>query len=200
MSREIEVWADWHELGEPWLMGMLRASSSRGKEIFSFNYNTAWLNDNASMATPPWTSLRELENASWMIQGDSANDDPHYLEWLNLLIAPSSSIGGVRPKAGVRDARQDLWIAKFPGRSDQRDMAAWEMLVHRLAREAGLDVAQAEFRIYRSNHCLMGNGLGKGDPLGPRSLHRETSTQKCKCKATFLVLAPVLATVQAQAS
>jgi serine/threonine-protein kinase HipA len=196
MSREIEVWADWQELGSPILMGHLRSDLTRGKEIFSFSYEgewlasgaarqldpdlrlfggpqylnsgerpnfglfldsspdrwgrllmqrreaalareanrpahrlqetdyllgvhdeqrsgalrfkeretgDAWLNNESSMRTPPWTSLRELEQASWKIQDASANDDPHYLEWLNLLIAPGSSIGGARPKAGVRD-------------------------------------------------------------------------------------------------
>ena len=236
MSREIEVWADWQGLGTPALMGQLRSSLTRGKEVFSFAYydewlasgaarqldpelqlfggpqysrseqrpnfglfldsspdrwgrllmqrkeaavargakrpprrllesdyllgvhdeqrsgalrfkeperGDAWLNNEPSMRTPPWASLRELEHASWMIQGDSASDDPHYLEWLNLLIAPGSSIGGARPKAGVRDSQGDLWIAKFPGRSDSRDMAAWEMLTHQLAVAAGLRVPEA---------------------------------------------------------
>lgn len=245
MSREIEVWADWQELGSPILMGHLRSSLTRGKEIFSFSYEgewlasgaarqldpdlrlfggpqylnsgersnfglfldsspdrwgrllmqrreaalareanrpahrlqetdyllgvhdeqrsgalrfkeqetgDAWLNNESSMRTPPWTSLRELEQASWKIQDASANDDPHYLEWLNLLIAPGSSIGGARPKAGVRDPNGDLWIAKFPGRSDARDMAAWEMLSHQLAVKAGLRVAEAELQQFGSGH------------------------------------------------
>jgi serine/threonine-protein kinase HipA len=43
MSREIEVWADWQELGSPILMGHLRSSLSRGKEVFSFSYGEEWL-------------------------------------------------------------------------------------------------------------------------------------------------------------
>ncbi len=111
-----------------------------------------WLSDDATMRTPPWASLRELEHASWKVQDDSASDDPHYLEWLNLLIAPGSSIGGARPKAGVRDSRGDLWIAKFPGRTDSRDMAAWEMLVHQLAVSAGLHVAEASLQQFGGGH------------------------------------------------
>jgi serine/threonine-protein kinase HipA len=245
MSREIEVWADWQQLGTPSLMGHLRSSLTRGKEVFSFTYehdwlakvaalqldpdlqlvagpqylnseerpnfgmfldsspdrwgrllmqrreaaiareakqsphrmqetdyllgvhdeqrsgalrfkelttSDAWLNNDSSMRTPPWTSLRELEQASWMIQDASANDDPHYLEWLNLLIAPGSSIGGARPKAGVSDSKGDLWIAKFPGRTDDRDMAAWEMLVHKLAIKAGLGVAEAQIQQFGKGH------------------------------------------------
>ncbi len=245
MSREIEVWADWQELGLQILMGRLRSSLIRGKEVFSFSYegewlvssaarqldpdlqlfggpqylnsgerpnfglfldsspdrwgrllmqrreaalareanrpahrlqetdyllgvhdeqrsgalrfkeretSDEWLNNESSMRTPPWTSLRELEYASWKIQDASANDDPHYLEWLNLLIAPGSSIGGARPKAGVRDPDGDLWIAKFPGRTDSRDMAAWEMLAHQLAIKAGLHVAEADLQQFGGGH------------------------------------------------
>ena len=245
MSREIEVWADWLEPGNPVLMGRLRSSPSRGKEIFSFSYDPAWLAaghsrqidpdlrlfggpqyltvtdrpnfgifldsspdrwgrllmqrreaaqareegrparrlqetdyllgvhdeqrtgalrfierakggawrcDEPWMRTPPWASLRELEHASWKIQDDSAGDDPRYLDWLKLLIAPGSSIGGARPKAGVRDAGGDLWIAKFHGRSDTRDMAAWEMLVHRLAVEAGLQVSASGLHRFGGGH------------------------------------------------
>lgn len=111
-----------------------------------------WLSNEFLMRTPPWTSLRELEHASWNIQDLSANDNPHYLEWLNLLIAPGSSIGGARPKAGVRDPDGDLWIAKFPGRADDHDVAAWEMLVHQLAFEAGLSVAPADFKCFGGGH------------------------------------------------
>ncbi|MGK0188058.1 MAG: serine/threonine-protein kinase HipA [Verrucomicrobiales bacterium] len=245
MSREIEVWGDWQDLGAPVLMGHLRSSLTRGKEVFSFSYDEewlaspaarqldpelqlfegpqyprseerpnfglfldsspdrwgrllmqrreaalarkaersvrrlvetdyllgvhdeqrsgalrfkepetgdAWLNNDPSMCTPPWTSLRELEHASWMIQDDAANEDPHYLEWLSVLIAPGSSIGGARPKAGVTDPQGDLWIAKFPGRSDSRDIAAWEMLTHQLAVAAGLRVAEAGLHQFGDGH------------------------------------------------
>jgi serine/threonine-protein kinase HipA len=43
MSREIEVWADWRELGAPTLMGTLRSSPGRGKEVFPFSCDPAWL-------------------------------------------------------------------------------------------------------------------------------------------------------------
>ena len=245
MSREIEVWADWREPGPPMRMGHLRSTPSRGKEVFSFSYDRAWLVGGHSrqldpdlrffsgpqylsaadrpnfgifldsspdrwgrllmqrreaaqareegrptqrlqetdyllgvhdeqrvgalrfkepaksdawqcnepwMRTPPWASLRELEHASWKIQDESANDDPHYLEWLKLLMAPGSSIGGARPKAGVKDPSGDLWIAKFPGRSDTRDMAAWEMLIHQLAVTAGLQVAESNLHLFGKGH------------------------------------------------
>lgn len=42
-QRVIEVWADWEALDGPTLMGRLFATPSRGKEIFSFEYDRAWL-------------------------------------------------------------------------------------------------------------------------------------------------------------
>ncbi|MDB4617407.1 HipA domain-containing protein [Verrucomicrobiales bacterium] len=103
----------------------------------------SWLSDGATMATPPWASLRELEQASWKLQREDASEDSHYIQWLNLMIAPGSSLGGARPKAGVRDEAGDLWIAKLPGRNDERDMGAWEMVAHQLAVAAGLAVPEA---------------------------------------------------------
>ena len=113
---------------------------------------TSWQNDDPTMATPPWTSLRELQNASWQLQRDDVDQDPDYQQWLSLLIAPGSSLGGARPKAGVRDEHGELWIAKFPGRNDERDMAAWEMVAHELAKQAGLEVADARLEQFGGRH------------------------------------------------
>jgi serine/threonine-protein kinase HipA len=62
-----------------------------------------FLNDNKGMGAPPWTSIRELEHASLKLETDDSVDNPEYLNWLNLLTAPGSSLGGVRPKASVLD-------------------------------------------------------------------------------------------------
>jgi hypothetical protein len=59
-----------------------------------------------------------------------------------LLIAPGSSFGGARPKASVLDSDQSLWIAKFPGKDDDRDVGAWEMLTAQLAQEAGVEMSE----------------------------------------------------------
>lgn len=105
---------------------------------------------------PPWTRLRELENAAWQFQSDDAAENPGLGEWLNLLMAPGSSIGGARPKAGVCDEEDNLWIAKFPGRNDEIDKAAWEMVTHTLAVRAGLSIAEARAeRFGRSHHTFL---------------------------------------------
>ena len=214
-QRIIEVVADWVNLGGPTMMGRLTATPARGKEVFAFEYEKAWLSsgsrqqldpsmalyggpqypgknrenfgvfldsspdrwgrvlmrrreaqlaraegraerhllesdyllgvhdghrmgalrfrmdgrfldDNSELASPPWTSLRELEHASLQLEREGVEDEPDYGRWLRMLIAPGGSLGGARPKASVRDEKGRLWIAKFPSRSDENDVGAWE--------------------------------------------------------------------------
>jgi serine/threonine-protein kinase HipA len=242
-TKEIIVYADWEALGAPQFMGVLTSSSSRGKEIFSFEYDKQWLqspfahtidpdlglyagrqysrdeksnfgtfmdsspdrwgrvlmerresilarmenrprrnltesdyllgvfdehrmgalrfkkatsgvfvNNDRSFATPPWTSLRELEQASYHLENDLIANDTEILKWLNILLAPGSSLGGARPKAGVLNAEGSLWIAKFPSRDDYFDVGMWEMLAHDLAQAAGINVAPAMVRKFYGKH------------------------------------------------
>jgi serine/threonine-protein kinase HipA len=247
VPKKIMVYADWENLASPRLTGVLHSAFSRGKEIFSFEYDTEWLrssfarnmdpdlglyagrqfmrdeknnfgmfldsapdrwgrvlmdrresvlsrienrqrrklsesdyllgvfdeyrmgalrfktdergaflNDNRHFAAPPWTSLHELEEASYRLENDLAIDDAETLKWLKMLLAPGSSLGGARPKAGVADADGALWIAKFPSREDEHDVGAWEFLVSELARNAGLNVAQtAAQRFYGKHHTFL---------------------------------------------
>jgi serine/threonine-protein kinase HipA len=61
------------------------------------------------------------------------------------LIDAGSSLGGARPKAAVIDSTGRLAIAKFPRvGSDEWDVAGWEEVELRLARRAGLTVAESE--------------------------------------------------------
>jgi len=110
-----------------------------------------FLNDNKKMASPPWTSLRELEEASLKFEEDNI-DDPEFLKWVNMLIAPGTSLGGARPKASVVDTEGGLWIAKFPSRMDDKDIGAWEMLVNELAQKAGLNIAQGMVQRFNSRY------------------------------------------------
>lgn len=245
-QRNIRVYADWIELRRPAFMGVLHSTQVRGKEVFSFEYNEAWLksgnvqsldpdlrlyagpqylaegknnfgvfldsspdrwgrmlmdrreavlsraegrkartlfetdyllgvfdghrmgalrfrenetgdflNNNKEMASPPWTSIRELEEASLRFEEDDA-DDALKIKWLNMLMAPGSSLGGARPKASVVDSDGQLWIAKFPSKNDGKDMGAWEMVVHELAVNAGLNVADAMTgKFYSKQHTYL---------------------------------------------
>jgi serine/threonine-protein kinase HipA len=242
-QRVIQVWADWALLGGPTFIGTLFATPSRGQEIFSFEYDPAWLagphaqsldpalglfggpqyapddrdnfglfldscpdrwgrvlmrrreaqlaraggreertllesdyllgvhdryrmgalrfrttqggpflDDNQSLASPPWTSLRELEHVTLQLEREDASDDPEYARWLRILMAPGASLGGARPKAGVVDAKGALWIAKFPSRRDEEDVGAWEGVVHELAMRAGVQTVKAQTRRFGSRH------------------------------------------------
>jgi serine/threonine-protein kinase HipA len=122
---------------------------------FKENIDGAFLNDKKKMASPPWTSIRELEQASFQLEEEDG-DDIEKLKWLNLLMAPGSSLGGARPKAGVLDEKGHLWIAKFPSKNDGRDVGAWEMVVHELAVKAGLNVAESKTgKFYSKQHTFL---------------------------------------------
>lgn len=121
---------------------------------FKENEDGPFLNDNKEMASPPWSSIRELEQASFHLEGD--DDDIENLKWLNLLMAPGSSLGGARPKASVLDENGHLWIAKFPSKNDGTDIGAWEMVVHELALKAGLNVADSKTgKFYSKQHTFL---------------------------------------------
>lgn len=67
ISRQrIEVYAHWVGLSEPTLMGTLHATPSRGKEIFSFEYNSDWLRNNQAHALDP--SLQLLQGIQYAPQ------------------------------------------------------------------------------------------------------------------------------------
>jgi serine/threonine-protein kinase HipA len=242
-DKKILVYADWNELDTTKLLGILNTQRVRGKEVFSFEYNSEWLeseysqnldpnlqlykgmqyapeeksnfglfldsspdrwgrmlmrrreaanakrekrseqtlfesdyllgvfdkhrlgglrfkleeqgeffNNQKEFATPPWTSLRELEYASLQLEREDVSDDPEYLKWLSMLIAPGSSLGGARPKASVLDEKKNLWIAKFPSVADDKDTGAWEMVLHELAKKAGIIVPEAKLIKFSGKH------------------------------------------------
>jgi len=74
-----------------------------------------------------------------------------------MLLAPGSSLGGARPKASVLDKNNQLWIAKFPSRHDNRDIGAWEMVVNELAKRIGINIAEGSVqKFFRSqSHILI---------------------------------------------
>ncbi len=111
-----------------------------------------FLDDNTELASPPWTSLRELERASLHVERDGAERDPKYGKWLRMLIAPGRSLGGARPKASVLDARKSLWIAKFPSADDDVDVGAWESVAHTLAKKAGVVVPDGKRERFGATH------------------------------------------------
>lgn len=119
---------------------------------FKTDENGPFLNDNKEMASPPWASIRELEQISLRLEEDDVSEDPEYLKWLNMLVAPGSSLGGARPKASIVDENNGLWIAKFPSKHDYADVGGWEKVTHTLALKAGLNLAEAKAQKFSNRH------------------------------------------------
>lgn len=111
-----------------------------------------FLSAEKAFATPPWASLRELEHASLELEKDEDKEDDEALKWLNMLLAPGSSLGGARPKASIKDPKGNLWIAKFPSGNDERNIGAWEMVAFSIASDAGLRVSSAMIQRFSGRH------------------------------------------------
>lgn len=93
-------------------------------------------NDNNDV--PPFIFLRTLEEAVRKVEAkDEINNS-----YLDILLSPGSSLGGARPKANVVDTNGDLWIAKFPSKYDDVNVAAWEKVSYDLAKLVGLDIPE----------------------------------------------------------
>ncbi len=103
-------------------------------------------------AAPPVTRLRELAAISRRVDEPGVERLPEYEQWLAMLVAPGSSLGGARPKANFRDTDQSLWLAKFPARDDRHDVGAWEYVIHRLAASAGVHMAPARLESLGGTH------------------------------------------------
>ena len=127
----------------------------RGAIRFKDSLDGPFLNSNTNMATPPWTSIRELEHASLKLEEDNG-DDVENLKWINLLLTPGSSLGGARPKASVINEYNELWIAKFPSLQDDRDIGGWEKVAYELARNAGIKVPESiTGKFYSKRHTFL---------------------------------------------
>ncbi|MBX2843581.1 MAG: HipA domain-containing protein [Flammeovirgaceae bacterium] len=101
---------------------------------------------------PNAVSIRELEQISLRLEDDDVMEDPEYLKWISMLIAPGASLGGARPKASVIDNDGGLWIAKFPSRNDQGDIGGWEIVTYQLAIAAGINMAESKAQKFSSNY------------------------------------------------
>lgn len=128
---------------DPLRMGGLRFKTDKDGDF---------LDNTKDYATPPWTSIRELESASLEYEKGLEQDNPELLKWLNILYAPGSSLGGARPKANIQDTYGSLWIAKFPSKNDDENIGIWEMVVNTLAQKAGINCAIGKIGKFNSRY------------------------------------------------
>jgi serine/threonine-protein kinase HipA len=97
--------------------------------------------DDREPHVPPIHDLREVQELARRFEEDP---DDIAVARIAILVAPGSSLGGARPKANFRGPDGSLWIAKFPSKTDRRDVAAWEHVYARLARLAGIEVPDTQ--------------------------------------------------------
>lgn len=109
---------------------------------FKLDPEGSFLDDNEEFPTPPWSSVRDLQHAAFIVE--ESDDTTEMKKWLEILLAPGSSLGGARPKANILDNNGNLWIAKFPSKNDVIDKAAWEYLAYNLAISAGIEMAESK--------------------------------------------------------
>lgn len=127
-------------------------SQRMGGLRFKTDKEGEFLDNSKDYITPPWSSIRELEIASFEYEKGLEQDNPELLKWLNMLFAPGSSLGGARPKANIQDTDGSLWIAKFPSKNDEVNIGAWEMVANSLAKKAGINCAVGKVGKYNSNY------------------------------------------------
>ena len=136
-----------HELD--FLLGV-HDQSRMGALRFKLDPAGPFLDNDSISPTPPWTSIRELQHGALSVELNE--NSPEAIKWLNMLIAPGSSLGGARPKANVMDETGQLWIAKFPSRNDYQDKALWEYLTYKLAINAGITMAECKLQHIAGKH------------------------------------------------
>ena len=128
--------------------------SRMGALRFKTDLEGPFLDNDAESPTPPWSSLGELQEAVNQLESDDQSDAIR--KWIAVLIAPGSSLGGARPKANILDAQKNLWIAKFPSKTDVVDKGAWEYLAYKLAINSGINMAESRIeKISGPHHTFM---------------------------------------------
>src|SRR5690606_1030547 len=125
--------------------------SRMGALRFKTELDGPFLDDNNQNPTPPWSSIRELQEAAKNFENDE-NENDEARKWLAILMAPGSSLGGARPKANILDENKELWIVKFPSQNDTIDKAAWEYLAYQLALKAGIHMAPSRIEKISGNY------------------------------------------------
>ncbi len=113
-------------------MGGLRFKRERDQDF---------INSDPALRVPPITDLRKLLVAANEFERCEQQKELAEEKWLAQLIYPGTSLGGARPKACVADEHGNLYVAKFPSRDDDYDIALWEHHSHLLAKKAGINVA-----------------------------------------------------------
>ena len=123
-----------------YLMGIDDFSRMGGLR-FKEEINGDFINSETTLRIPPLADVRSLAAASMEVEKCEEQNQLPEMRWIQQLVHPGTSLGGARPKAGVMDSDGILYIAKFPSRNDDYDVALWEHHSHLLAKAAGVNAA-----------------------------------------------------------
>ena len=100
---------------------------------------------------PDMVFLEKMLQASIRTASKTESDED-----LRILFEPGGSLGGARPKASVLDAKNTLYIAKFPKDQDEWDIPLWEWIAFQLASKAGIKTPATKIeRIGQRNVLLL---------------------------------------------
>lgn len=146
-------------------IGALRFRSAAGGQFL----------DDGPFPAPPFTNLRELAAVSRRLEEPGVEELPEYEQWLAMVLAPGTSLGGARPKANFSDDER-LWIAKFPAMDDRHDVGAWEFLVHQLADRAGITTPPSRLERLTERHGTFCVARFDRTPSGARRMFASAST------------------------
>ncbi len=119
-----------------YLLGV-RDDLRQGAIRFAISGTERFLADDVT-GVPALTELPELLDLA-----EQTENDDEDLAGLRRLLRAGSSLGGARPKAHVRTDDGRIAIAKFPSRSDQWNVMAWEKIAFELADAAGIAVPRS---------------------------------------------------------
>lgn len=117
-------------------------ASRMGGFRFCRSKDGVFINSDSTLRIPPLADVRSLLAASQEFERCEDTNVLPEKRWLQQLVHPGTSLGGARPKAAVTDEAGTLYVAKFPSRHDDYDVALWEHLCHLLAAEAGIKTAK----------------------------------------------------------
>ena len=87
--------------------------------------------------------LSKIQDSTLKVENDKYTKDD-----LKNLLSPSSSLGGARPKASIKD-NDKLYIAKFSSKNDLHSVILWEAVMLELAKRA--KIRTANFKIIKTN-------------------------------------------------
>ena len=122
---------------------------------FKTEDDNRYYNESESLVVPPVTSLRELQQASLLIEEKIEKGETPEEKWIRQLYNPGTSLGGARPKANILAEDGTLQMAKFPSHNDHIDVGLWEHLCHQLAKEAGINTAETSVLAIGKYHTLL---------------------------------------------